>query len=42
MRVAQKLLEVHGRSVRVRYTPDEDMTAAGAGVDHQTACILYK
>jgi hypothetical protein len=42
MRAAQELVEVHGRSVRVLYTPIDEMTVDGVGLDHETACILYQ
>jgi oligopeptide/dipeptide ABC transporter ATP-binding protein len=35
-------IEVSGRSVRLRYTPVDEITVAGVGMDHQTGCILYK
>ena len=41
MREACELLEVSGTSVRLRYTPVEEMAVSGVGMDHQTACILY-
>jgi hypothetical protein len=41
MREACVLLEVSGTSVRLRYTPVEEMAVSGVGMDHQTACILY-
>ena len=41
MRQACELLEVDGTSVRLRYTPVDEMAISGVGLDHQTACILY-
>jgi hypothetical protein len=41
MREACQLLEVSGTSVRLRYTPVEEMEVSGVGMDHQTGCILY-
>ena len=41
MREACELLEVSGTSVRLRYTPVEEMEVSGVGMDHQTGCILY-
>jgi hypothetical protein len=38
---ACQLLEVSGTSVRLRYTPVEEMEVSGVGMDHQTGCILY-
>ncbi len=42
VRAAQELLEVRGRVVRLRYTPVDEMSVSGIGMDHQTGCILYK
>ncbi len=42
MREACELVEVSGTSVRLRYTPVDEMAVSGIGMDHQTACILYR
>jgi hypothetical protein len=42
MREACELVEVSGKAVRLRYTPVDEMAVSGVGMNHQTACILYK